>query len=541
MRDRRPDKLERAWHEGLLSRRDFVRQATLITGSFAAAMNFLTACGGSGAPLPAASQSASTRAAKTTLTIAGQAVIPSLDYIKHTATNASVVGMHMLDPLVMWDVKERKYVPWLATEWKALNDTTWEFKLRKEARFTNGDPVRAEDVKFSFERALDPKQKSPRRPNYSWIKSIEAPDDLTVRLITDGPYPIVVERMSIFSIESRKFVTDKGDDYIADHVLGSGPYKLVEWKRTERLTMEVNPEWWGGTPPDRIKTIHWRAIPEEGTAIAELINGGVDFMFAYVPPDQADVIKANPNLKVVAGPINRSAFLMMDGTGRSGKSPFTDVNVRRAVNHAVNTKELLEKIFRGYASPSTQPLVSSQFGYDPGIKPYEYDVEKAKKLLSEAGAGSIETNLYYYADEDLATALQGYLGKINIKVSLKDYRANSAALTDLRRSGKIDSLASFSWGSPRDADQVLYSWFRKGAPEAYNFNDKLDKLLDDARNTIDQEKRKQLYSEAEKNIVQNAYWVPLVQKHQINGAHKDLQFEVPDDELPRMWDFRWKG
>ena len=195
--------------------------------------------------------------------------------------------------------------------------------------------------------------------------------------------------------------------------------------------------------------------------------------------------------------------------------------------------ELIDKIWLGNASLANTVVHPLQAGYDEKIQRYPYDPAKAKQLMQQAGLGSgFETNLYLYADVAIAEALQGYLAEIGIKATLKDYRTNSGALTEIRRGGKIDALASLHWGTSTvlDADQQLYPWFHSSGPDSYGNSPEVDALLDDARKTLDTGKRNELYSKAQKTIMDQAWWVPLYYKDQIDAVDKDLVYEVPFDE-----------
>jgi peptide/nickel transport system substrate-binding protein len=263
-----------------------------------------------------------------------------------------------------------------------------------------------------------------------------------------------------------------------------------------------------------------------------------------ITPDQIPSLKTNERIAIASNSILRTGFVLMDAKGRSGPNPTQQLEVRQAINHAINVPELIDKIWLGNASLANTVVHPLQAGYDEKIQRYPYDPAKAKQLMQQAGVGSgFETNLYLYADVAIAEAIQGYLSEIGIKATLKDYRTNSGALTDIRRGGKIDALASLHWGTSTvlDADQQLYPWFHSSAPDSYGNSPELDPLLDDARKTLDTAKRNELYSQAQKAIMDQAWWVPLYYKYQIDAVDKDLVYEVPYDEQIALPDLRWKS
>jgi peptide/nickel transport system substrate-binding protein len=263
-----------------------------------------------------------------------------------------------------------------------------------------------------------------------------------------------------------------------------------------------------------------------------------------ITPDQIPSIQKSEKHTVASGAILRTGFVLMDALGRSGQQPTQNLQVRQAINHAINVQELIDKIWLGNAKLANTVVHPDQTGYDAGIERYPFDQAKAKSLMQQAGfGGGFETNLYLYADIAIAEAIQAFLAEIGIKAALKDYRTNSGALTEIRRGGKVDALASLHWGTTTvlDADQQLYPWFHSSAPDSYGNSKDVDPLLDGARTTLDTEKRKQLYSQAQKIIMDQAWWVPLYYKYQIDAVDKDLDYDVPPDEMLRLPDIRWKA
>src|SRR3972149_2257463 len=225
------------------------------------------------------------------VTVAIASDTPTQDPHMHTARMGIIINQHVFDTLLTRDTKTWKPAPHLAESVKSVNPLTWELRLRKGVRFHNGEPFNAESVKFSFERVLNPDQKSPIRGNFTWIKSVDVVDESTVRIVTQKPYPLIQE------------------------ILTFGNFGMV--------------------PP--------RCIPESATQIAELLSGGLDTIRA-VPPDQIPAIERSGTSRVTATKILRVVYLQLDGDGRAGKTPLTDVRVRRAINHAVNGDETLQTV-----------------------------------------------------------------------------------------------------------------------------------------------------------------------------------------------------
>jgi peptide/nickel transport system substrate-binding protein len=244
-----------------------------------------------------------------TIVYALQSDIDNWDPPNSVLREAIILGYHVFDHLAARDVKTGKVGPSLATSWRALDETTWEVKLRQGVKFHDGSPFSAKDVKATFERVLDPTKKMSARGNHAKIKSVEVVDDHTVRFRTDGPYPLFVERLTAQVMQSAKVMQEKGHDWMQEHPVGTGPYKFVRWSRKQEHLLIRNDDYWG--PKPHFKYARIRIIPEQATQIAELISGGVDVIKA-VPPDQMDVINKSGQARVVTSPILRTAYIKLD-------------------------------------------------------------------------------------------------------------------------------------------------------------------------------------------------------------------------------------
>src|SRR5712664_4027838 len=317
-----------------------------------------------------------------TLTYSLQSDIDNWDPPNSVLREAIILGYHVFDHLAVRDLKTRRVVPNLALSWKALNDTTWEVKLRQGVKFHDGSPFTAKDVKATYERVLDPAKKMTARGNHAKIKSVEVLDDYTVRFKTDGPYPLFVERMTAQVMESEKVIREKGDEWMQEHPVGTGPYKLVKWSRKQEHMLVRNDDYWG--PKPYYKYVRIRIIPEQATQIAELISGGVDVIKA-VPPDQMDVINKSGAARTATSPILRTAFLQLDQAARTGPNPFTERRVRQAANLAVDMDAIIKHVLNGLGDRVATAVNPMAFGFDAGLKPYKQDLAAARKLLAEAG------------------------------------------------------------------------------------------------------------------------------------------------------------
>lgn len=471
---------------------------------------------------------------------------PTMDPHMHSARMGIIINQHIFDTLLTRDTRTYKPAPHLAEAVVNVNPTTWELRLRKGVRFHNGEPFTAESVKFSFERVLNPDQKAPIRGFFTWVKAVEVVDDHTVRIHTQKPYPLIHEILTFgnFGMVPPKYVKEKGDAHFARNPVGTGPFRFVEWRKGEQLTLEANAQYWKGAPA--IKTLAFRVIPETATQIAELLSGGVDIIRA-VPPDQIPAIERSGVARVSATKILRVVYLQLDGDGRAGKTPLTDLRVRRAVNHAVNVEEIMQKVLGGKAVRTPAGTNPMAFGFDPAIAAYPYDPARARTLLAEAGfPNGFEVTLNTYAGsivnvEQVAQAVMGYLSQVGARARVKHFADVGQYLANFRGS-KLDGMTLASWGynSVFDSDALYYIHFHTGQPYAYNTAREMDQWLDDARGTVDPKKRQEIYSRFERFIVDQAYWVPMYAQFTIEAVSNKLNYEASSDEIMRVYAATWR-
>ncbi len=470
---------------------------------------------------------------------------PTMDPHMHSVRPMFIVGLHVWDNLVYRDPETREIQPWLATSWKIIDELTWEFKLRRGVKFHNGYPFTAHDVKFNFERVLNPDQKSPQRPKHISIKSVEVIDDYTFRLHTHKPYPVMLERLANFQMISEKYTKEKGDAYIALNPVGTGPYKFVSWKKGQELVVEANENYWRGAPP--VKTLVWRTIPETATQIAELLAGGVDFIES-VPPDQIDLINQSGMGRVLEVPVLPVAFIKLDGAGRGGANPFQDKRVRQAINYAANIDGYIKYIMKGRAIRIATWASPFAFGYDPTIKPYPYDPEKAKKLLAEAGYPNgfevrhVNSHQRIPGQRQFIEALQADLVKVGIRINIVEY-TDEGPLFTLIREGKAGPMYQMSWGysGTHDLDAIFYEHCTAPSFWAYWWSDETTKLIEQARNTLDSELRKKIYSKLQQMIKEEAPVLFMWQYVQTYGVGKKVaDVKIGSDEIPRFFTVKLK-
>jgi peptide/nickel transport system substrate-binding protein len=260
---------------------------------------------------------------------------------------------HIYDRLLDRDPKTFKPRPMLATGWKIVDDTTWEFALRPGVTFHNGEPFTAHAVKATIDYALDPATRSHFSAAAYWglVREVQVVDDHTVRFVTKQPWPNLIDSASLTNalIMPAKALRELGPQRLGQHPIGTGPFKFVEWKRDERLVLERNPDYWQG--PADVSRVTFRFIPEFSSRMAALLSGEIDIM-KDVPPHAVDAVDRSGRARVRATVSSRINYLALV-TLKPG--PMQDARVRRAMNHAVDVDELITQVLKGRATRMCGP------------------------------------------------------------------------------------------------------------------------------------------------------------------------------------------
>lgn len=464
--------------------------------------------------------------------------VASLDPGTQYDTNSYAVYGNIFDTLLTRDPKTAEIKPYLATSYKIVNDTTWEFKLRDGIKFHNGEPFDANTVKFSIERILSPDLKSPQRANYSLVDHVEVVDPLTARVITKQPFPVLPSYLATHRVVPPKYAQDKGADFLAANPVGTGPYKFVEWAKGDHVALEANPNYWNGTPP--AKKVIFRPVSEASTRIADLIAGRSDFIFG-VTPDDIERIKGNANLTVFSTPTERIAYLMMQ-TLDTFDSPTKDPKVREAISYAIDRNSLLTILLKGHGKLTNEMLSPQHVGYDPAIAPYTFDQKKAKALMQEAGVGNgfklqFLTSPTYDVGNLVVQALQEMLGQIGIKLDISSIEW-SLYLKKIQNKDWQD-IRFGQWScSCLDADGVLYPLYDSESGWSAYSNPEMDKALQAGKTTLDSAARKDAYRMALNIGRELTPILPLWQVEAIYAGKNSIKWQPTVDEQFYLMDFQ---
>jgi len=413
----------------------------------------------------------------------------SVEEVLHTSIQ------HVMETLVKRDPSNNNIVPGLATEWKTPDPMTWTFTLRNGVKYHDGSALTSADVKAVVQRVID--AKGPVAPLFAQVDTVNTPNDSTVEIKTKVPVGTLLASMTLLPMAPASKVNEQG---FFNKPIGTGPFKVVSWSPDADLRLEANTEYWGGAPG--LKNLTFRFYPEVAPMITALETGEVDFTWR-LSPDQLPVLKGNSNIKIETVPGYTYFFVWMN----SSREPFTDKRVRQAMAYALDVDKMLNDLLPGVAKRGTAPIASTVFGHAPQT-PYTYDPAKAKQLLADAGirdgfdAGVIWNPGSGPQDRELIQAMISYWNAIGVRIKSQE----------MERAVWIDNLVKLNWDldfqtnatTTGDADFTLGRLYHSRANRNGHKNPDLDKLLDDAVATVDQNRRKELYAQANKIIWDDA-------------------------------------
>jgi peptide/nickel transport system substrate-binding protein len=464
------------------------------------------------------------------LVVCQAAEVNSLDNAKHNSITDQNYANQVFDMLYFRDGQGVPQ-PRLSLSHKRINETTWEFKLRKGVKFHNGAVMAAKDVKFSIDRMMDPQTKAFFAPYYSTIKEVKVVDVATIQIITKEPDPLLLKRLSmnLYVVPSDLF-KEKGPDAFFQNPVGTGPFKFVSWTRNDRMVFEANEGYWDGSP--KVKRLIIRPVPEVATRLAELQTGNADII-TNIPPFLVQQVKDSPNATVQSIPSGRVMFLYINCLA---DGPLKDKRVRQALNYAVDRKKIISNILMGSGIPMAVNLTPYHFGYDPSLKPYPYDPAMAKKLLAEAGYASGLKLVFnspsgrYLLDKEVSQAIAGMFNAVGIETEMKVHEWGT--YTQILTAKKLQDIGFIGWGNTiHDADGNFQPYFIPESVFSYYSTPDLVEKIKRARTTMDEKKRLAIYKEIQKVVYEDAPLVFLYQQIDQYGVSKKIQgFQVRGDE-----------
>jgi peptide/nickel transport system substrate-binding protein len=433
-----------------------------------------------------------------------------------TTEISSFLFLYALHDALVKSMPGQPQAPSLAESWSESADgLTYEFKLRQGVTFHNGDPLTAEDVKFSLERyhgigAILFKDK---------LQAVEIVDPSRVRLHLKEPWPDLITYLgtpatSIGWIVPKQYIERVGDDGFKKHPIGAGPYKFVRQREGIELVLEAYEGYWRKVP--HVKTLVMRSVPEDATRLAMLKTGEADIAYAMMGPT-AEEVKRDPKL-TLAYSYGQGIFFIIFNEQGDPKSPWHDLRVRQALNYAIDRQALSDQQTLG-ASPPTGTIVARALEFALPIEAYPYNPAKAKQLLQEAGyphgfdAGTIASGPPYHA---LAEGIANDLLAVGIR--LKVWPMERAALITAVKEKKLSGLTSFGSGHLGNAatrlEPFAVSW---GQFARISYPD-IDALFKQQSVERDRKKREALLHEIQRLMHERAMYAPLYELAWPNGV-----------------------
>ncbi|AOV08635.1 ABC transporter substrate-binding protein [Sporosarcina ureilytica] len=429
--------------------------------------------------------------------------------------------------------------PLLATEWENIDDLTWRFKLREGVKFHNGEILTPEAVKYSVDYILDEKNQSGYKGHFAPIEEVKIIDDLNFEIITSEPMPtLLIKLADNMLIMEPKHMEEVGDK-ASENPIGTGPYKFVEMDRDQSFKMEAFEDYWDGEVP--IKTVNYRVIPEFSARLSAFLAGEIDLL-NNLPVDSIDKVKDSDlgDIETVS-----SARVIYLGLNDSEGSPFLDKKVRQAANYAIDTRALLEHVLNNQGTQMTGPLSEVNEGYTE-TKEYEYNPEKAKELLKEAGyePGELKmtietTNGRYPMDVQVAQAMSTQMNEagFDTSVQVNDYSTHVSRIAE----GEVGEIFVSSLGTQFDAFGTFKNLFVPGGTFLiHTAPQEIQDKIHEGGTIVDPVKLKAHFDELQHWAVEEAVMVPLWQQGDVYAINKNLEFHPRVDQRYILTDVKWK-
>ena len=480
----------------------------------------------------------------------------SVDPHYHNLSPNNMLSDHVFEGLVGQDAKQA-LEPGLAESWKAVDDTTWEFKLRKGVKFFDGTDFTADDVIATYKRLPNVPRSPSNFASFIAGQTIEKVDSHTIRIKTAAPAPLVPTNLSTFGIVSKVCAeTMSTEDFNALKCQGgTGPFKYAEFRPGDRVVLERNNAYWGKKAD--WEKVSFRFLTAAPTRVAAMLAGDVD-VIEGVPPSDMARLKATANLSVVEELSNRVIYFHMDHfretspfiTAKDGspiKNPLRDLRVRQALSMAINRPAIVERIMEGAAVPAEQVLPASFFGTSKTLKPTAFDLAGARKLLADAGfPNGFKMKMHgpngrYTNDTKIIEAVAQMFTRLGIDTELETIPpANFFTRASTGSNGEPEfSFILVGWGAGTGETsgslQALVGTFDRtkgwGAANRGRYSNKaMDDVLTEALRTVDDAKRATLLARASEIAMNDIGIIPSHYQTNVWASKKGIKVTPRADE-----------
>jgi ABC-type transport system substrate-binding protein len=464
----------------------------------------------------------------------------SLDPAKSTDVPTGRAVGYLFDGLVRF-TPDARIEPGLAQRWDVSADgRVYTFHLRQGVRFHDGTPFVARNVVRSFERVLDPAQRGGRGwPLYpiqgarafadgsaKSVAGLAAPDDSTVVITLTEPLAVFTK---LLAMPVASIVPETTGADFDQKPVGTGPWKLVEWRHDDYLKFARNPDYFGQAPS--ADSLIARIIPEPSTAVAEFESGNVDVLIVPEGETRSWEQTDERSARLQTAPALTFFYVAINTT----RGPLADARVRRAINHAIDSRSIVRQLVAGRGRAAAGVVPPSLEGADTTRQPYAYDSARARQLLTEAGhPNGIDVELWASQDETIARitqAIQGYLNAAGIRAKIVQRDASS--VREASRNGQTDLFVKTWYADYPDAENFLYPLLHStnkgvGGNVSFYANARFDSLVTLSRRTLDDAARAQLYRQADALAFEDAPMVFLFHYNELYAVQPWIKgFEVP--------------
>ncbi|HXH11513.1 MAG TPA: ABC transporter substrate-binding protein [Alphaproteobacteria bacterium] len=452
------------------------------------------------------------------------------------------------ESLVERDPKTMEIVPELAEKWTLVDKTTWRFHLRKGVKFHDGELFNAETAAFAFNRAVDPKYASQYASYWVGFKEAKVVDEHTIDIITSEPVPNLLGGLYFLKMVPKKWV-EANPERILREANGTGPYKLVSFAKGDKMTLTVNPQWWGDLSALPAKDVVFLFRPEDGVRLSTLKAGEADLAHNI----GADLAKLAPKFVHKAA---LEVFLIRLNYKTNACQWLNDVEVRQALNYAIDRNGIVKSLFQGLATPAYgQPFMDAIPGFNKDLQDYPYELAKAKEIIKRKGLEGREIELMglegrWVKDRELTEVLAAQLSQTGLKVKPRiiEYRtwldnlfAVSSKEEAVRERAPCLQLTNHS-NEAMDANRTLsfYVW-SEGRASGRPYLAEIDDVIVANRSELDAQKRAETYRKLMKTLYDGAHaYVALFAVDAVHGLSERLIWEPRLDDLVYVKEMRLK-
>jgi ABC-type transport system substrate-binding protein len=448
-----------------------------------------------------------------------------LDPARETDGESFYGSTQIFDTLVEFAPGTTEVVPALAESWEISDDKLeFTFNLRRGVKFHDGTDFNADAVKFSFDRQfveshpyndLGPWQYWGYMDMSSIVDRIEVVDDHTVTFYlkkVEAPF-LANLAMDFAAIVSPTAVEKFGAEF-KNNPVGTGPFTFVSWTKDDNIVLDANQDYWGEGP--YLDRVILRVIPDATARYLALQNGEVD-VIDFPSAEDLEAMEADPNIELIQQPGLNVGYIAMN----NDKEPFDNKLVRQAMNHAIDRQSIIDAVYGSAGQVAKNPLPPTMWGYNDDIEPYEFDPEKARQMLADAGyPDGFETDLwampvarpYNPNARRIAEIVQSDLAEVGVTAEIVSYDWGTYL-------DKVDAgehmMGMLGWtGDNGDPDNFLFVLLSAAAADAggniaFWRNDEFNELIIEAKETFDQDRREELYEQAQVLFHEDAPWVTL--------------------------------